>query len=360
MLYVDKMFAGQVRPRVKNFKQKNDYLYVMSCPFCGDMSKGRQRTRGFFYRIDDTLNYKCHHCGDSRSFGNFLKDIAPDLYKEYSLYKYKEKKESEEFFRPILKPIIEEKTSIDLIPCIELDTHHKAIKFLLSRKIPIKQWDNFYFCPFIKNYINRLKPGTFEDEVFDHPRIVIPFYNDRKKLIGITARSLGRETPKYLITKITNDEKIFGLDKIDFNNTIYCVEGPIDSMFLPNCIAVSGASYKSNTIEHLKDNLVIIPDNDRRNKEVINQIKYAIDSNYSVVLWPDNIIEKDINDMIIAGYSSEDILTIIKMNTYKGLRAKLKFSNWIKIKLGKYDKENKNTNTYQINGRILSGSKSFC
>jgi hypothetical protein len=46
------------------------------------------------------------------------------------------------------------------------------------------------------------------------------------------------------------------------------------------------------------------------------------------VIWPDTIVEKDINDMVLAG---RDVQSIVECNNYSGLEAKLKFTTWKKI-----------------------------
>ena len=50
-----------------------------------------------------------------------------------------------------------------------------------------------------------------------------------------------------------------------------------------------------------------------------------------MVLWPDGIKQKDINEMIMSGRTKEDIKEIINNNTYQGNMALLKFTNWRKI-----------------------------
>ena len=87
----------------------------------------------------------------------------------------------------------------------------------------------------------------------------------------------------------------------------YVVEGPIDSLFLDNCIAVAGADF--TRLE--KENTTIIFDNERRNVELLKQIEKTIELGYKIVLWPDDLQEKDINDMIISGKTKDEIQTII-------------------------------------------------
>ena len=48
------------------------------------------------------------------------------------------------------------------------------------------------------------------------------------------------------------------------------------------------------------------------------------------MLWPDDVKEKDINDMVISGKTKDEIQTIIKNNTYQGNMAKIRFTTWRK------------------------------
>ena len=74
----------------------------------------------------------------------------------------------------------------------------------------------------------------------------------------------------------------------------------------------------------------IIPDNDRRNSQVLKSMSNLLEMGYSMVLWPDGIEQKDINEMIMSGRTKEDIKEIINNNTYQGNMALLKFTNWRK------------------------------
>ena len=89
--------------------------------------------------------------------------------------------------------------------------------------------------------------------------------------------------------------------RVDKSKPIYVVEGPLDSLFLDNCIAVAGADFSN-----MEGDLTVIYDNEPRNKEINKQIEKTIDQGKSVCLWPDTMKCKDINDMIIAGYSKKN------------------------------------------------------
>ena len=49
------------------------------------------------------------------------------------------------------------------------------------------------------------------------------------------------------------------------------------------------------------------------------------------MLWPDSMNWKDINDMIIHGYTKSQIQEIITDSTFQGVAAQLRFAEWRKI-----------------------------
>jgi hypothetical protein len=75
----------------------------------------------------------------------------------------------------------------------------------------------------------------------------------------------------------------------------------------------------------------IIFDNEPRNRELLKQIEKEIKKGHKVVLWPDSMKWKDINDMIISGYTKHQIQKIITDNTFEGVVAQLRFAEWRKI-----------------------------
>ena len=174
--------------------------------------------------------------------------------------------------------------------------------------------------------ITKLAP-QYETLTAQEPRIILPFYNEQGKLTGVTMRGIRGEHLRYIMIKIVDDESmIFGLNNIDKHKPIRVVEGPIDSLFLDNAIACNGTSFaKIESLSLDKNNLTIIFDNQPRNAEVCKIVEKYVTLNFNVCIWPCGIIEKDINDMVNAGYQVEKIIT---ENTYKGLMAKLKFTEW--------------------------------
>jgi hypothetical protein len=162
--------------------------------------------------------------------------------------------------------------------------------------------------------------------------MIIPYFTRAGKCFAYQGRAYGREEPKYYTIKVDEtEEKIYGLDRVDFGKRIYVVEGPIDSLFLPNGIAVSGSSFDTPTIRQLLANATIVMDNEPRNKEIVKQLEKYIELGYSVCMFPSTIQQKDINEMILhGGMTPDEIIDVINTNTYSGMEAKLNFSTWRK------------------------------
>lgn len=337
MLYIDAKYAKLVSYKLRNFKEKSKYYWNFSCPICGDSKKNKLKARGNLKEYNNRLIYKCFNCGISISFGNLLKQIDPLLYDEYVLENYKEstsiKTPHADITELIKKPKIELTDSAldDISRCDTLPLTHISIKYLISRKISKDLWSKFWHADKFKEFTNKLKPEQFENISNDHERLIIPFFNAAGKMFAFQGRSYGDEQPKYYTIKLDeSEEKIYGLDIIDYSKPIYVVEGPIDSIFLDNGLAVSGSSFDVPTIRSLASNAILIMDNEPRNKEIVKLLGRYIDKGYRVCIWPDNIYEKDINEMILAGKTKEQIMEIINTNTYTGLSAKLRYNDWKK------------------------------
>lgn len=334
MLYIDAKFVGQISYKLRNFKKKNDYYWNFSCPICGDSKKNELKARGFVYKNQDRLVYKCHNCGISTSIGGLLKHLDPIVYNEYVLERYKENTSKHMPHAKVEQavPLITQEVSTDLIMAgaQPLQSNEKALQYVVSRKIPQDRWKDLYYVPKFKEFVNKLK-YSFTDTKYDSPRLIIPFYDEDGKCIAFQGRALGTEMPKYITIKLDEtQEKLYGLDRMDHNKRVYVTEGPIDSMFIPNAIAVAGAGFNTKFIQAIKDNATLIMDNEPRSKEICKFIEKLIDEDYTVCLWPDTVQQKDINDMVLAGKSIESIMNTINTNTFQGMEAKLKFTEWRK------------------------------
>ena len=331
MSYIDTKYLNIISPYLQQFKKKGDNLWNFRCPYCGDSKKSRTKARGFVFRKKNDLFFKCHNCGVGASLGNLVKTIDSKTYKDYIFERYKKGVETRSSPQPEFHfnaPVFRKKGILKTLKSIsDLSTDHPARKIIEKRLIPFKSFSDIYLCESFYKFTNSIIPNKFPTLNGDHPRLIIPFRDEQGEVFAYQGRAFGNEQPKYITIKLDDDkDKIFGLDRVDKSKPIYVVEGPLDSLFLDNCVAVAGADFSN-----MKGDLIIIYDNEPRNKEINKQIEKTINQGKSVCLWPDNMKWKDINDMIIAGYSKEQIQEIITDNTFFGASAQLRFAEWRKI-----------------------------
>ena len=333
MNFVDQKYIGLVSSRLEKFKQVKTGLYNFRCIYCGDSQKNKNKTRGYIYGYKNDHNYKCHNCGVSKSFTNFLKDIDSSLYDQYVMERYKNGSTGKGSNTPEPKFTFEKpkftKKAFDLPSIAELNKEHSARIYLENRKIPQDFLSKLFYCEKFKQWTNEQKE-TFESTKYDEPRIIIPLINNGE-IFGFQGRSLSKKPKVKYITIILdeNQPKIYGLDRIDWNKTVYVVEGPFDSMFIDNSIAMVGADIdKMFFATNFETNFVMVYDNEKRNKEMVARLEKSIEMKFPVVIWPKDLKEKDINDIVLSG---QDVESMLKLNTYQGLEANLKFTNWKKV-----------------------------
>ena len=344
-IYIDRKFLHLVSPKLERFAQKKPDLYNFRCPICGDSQKNKSKARGFVYKKKNDYFFMCHNCGAGHTFYNFLKLVDPALLREYAYERFTNgetgnhnyPKPSFEDFKS--QPSFDEKKAqkkIELDTIESLPESHYAKEYVKARKIPQKYFKELYFAPCFKMLVESLgieKQNLKEED----PRLIIPFYNENNELITIQGRALSESKIRYITISLVENEsdethtlKFYGLNRVDRNKRVYVVEGPIDSMFLPNAIATADSDLTRAAKLELTD-FVLVYDNEPRNKEIVKQIGKAIASGYNVTLLPENIKQKDINDMILAGISPGEIMDIIDKFTFSNLRANLEFSSWKKV-----------------------------
>ena len=319
---VDSKYIGIISSRLLKFKRVKPNLYNFRCPICGDSQKHRNKARGYLYAVKADVNFRCHNCGASMTFSNFLKTMDPVIHKQYVFERFKDNKTGR-------GTVVEEpkfnfeapqfKSKLDLP---KASTNPVAKKYLENRKL---NPDKFYYTDKFKAWSNSHKK-TFDDVRYDEPRIIIPLFY-KKTLVGFQGRSLGPSKVKYITVMINDDApKIYGLDQIRGGTPVYITEGPFDSTFLLNSIAMCGAD--GDVGKWGISTPVWVYDNEPRSKEITTRISQTIDRGESVVIWPSNIHEKDINDMVLAGH---DVQSVVESNVYNGLKAQLQFNTWKRI-----------------------------
>ena len=340
MSWLDQKYIGILSPRLRNFKRKNANLYNMSCPLCGDSESNSKKARGYIISDKGKSRYYCHNCGATMGIPNFIKMLDVNLYNEYQLEKLADRKtpeqnEFEAFVDKMRKPVFMTSGPLKGLKKVsQLSPEDPIKKFVVERKIPNVYHAKLFACPNFMRFTNNLVPNKFSAEslAHDETRLLIPFLDSNKSVHAYQGRTLGSSGLKY-ITIVLNQSvpKLYGLDTVDRNKTIPVVEGPIDSMFVPNSIATAGGDLVSAVQTFDKSKLTIVYDNEPRSRETVKKLDKAIMNGYNVCIWPESMEHKDINDMVLAGLSPEFIAHIIKTNTYRDLSAKLALQKWCKV-----------------------------
>jgi transcription elongation factor Elf1 len=334
-VYVDKKYISLLAPKLQQFKQRGEFLWNFRCPVCGDSQKNKIKTRGYLYKRKEHFGFMCHNCGSSMSLQKFIKYVDPHLYSEYQLESFVQsntttKVDVNEF---VTKPTFESKPKTILYTDAQrltgLNPYHNARKYLEDRKVPIE--DLFYVDDFAK-FVRDLFPDN-DKTLYKEERIIIPFYDKEGNLLGVQGRAIGPSKIKYITIKASEESpKIYGWNKVDTSKNVYVVEGPIDSLFLDNCIATMDAAlYHAVSILGVDTDYTFVYDNEPRNKQIVSNMRKTIAMGYKICVWPDTIEQKDINEMILAGMHPSQIQHIIDSNTYEGLIATMKMNQWSRV-----------------------------
>ena len=327
MSYLDTKYLNLASSGLQKYKRLKPGVWTFRCPYCGDSKKHKNKTRGYIFSVKGDHVFKCHNCGITRSFSNFLKDNAPHVYDEYVMERYKEGVYGKNIEKPDLSQFISKpkfkKREVDLEPLSSLNNSHIAKAYVLGRGIPEDKLNRLYYCPEFKKWTNKHKQ-TFSNTTNDEARIIIPINDRDGNLLGFQGRSL-QANPKmrYITVMLEDAPKLFGLDTLNENDTIYIVEGPFDSFFLENSVAMCGSDIDIRSFGW--SDYIWVYDNEPRSRQITDKLSKSIDSGDKVVIWPKGIRQKDLNDMVNSGV---DVKNVVQSNVYQGLKAKLQLSNW--------------------------------
>lgn len=337
-LWIDHKYVGLISNRLQLFKQKGKEVYNFRCPICTDSDFKKTKCRGYIFNKSGKLRFFCHNCGASMILGKFIETIDRTLFDEYNREKFIENNFTDPV--PVRKASVNNSSIPEFIKrdsplsklkkISSLPVDHPFKKYVMSRCIPGEEHFRLFYCEKFKDWVNSIIPGKFESIEKDGPRLIIPFIDRENNVFGCQGRSLSNSGIRYITIMFDETkQKIFGLDRCNFNHTVYVFEGPIDSLFFKNSLAMCGSDLTLNqSID--KSNCTIVFDNEPRSKEIVKKISKYINTGFKVCIWPGNIEGKDINEMILNKYCSEELKIIIDKNTFSGIDANLRLQMWKK------------------------------
>ena len=342
MSFLDVKFINMISSRLTRFSwKKYNQLATCRCPICGDSKRNKSKTRFYFYEKKGGFFVKCHNCDFGTTLSKFLEQFDRGIHEQYTLEKYRSgttgRNESEPEYkfaepkfgkcRASTEDVKREPLCVGLSSLSELQEDHPAVVFLLDRQIPRDKHHLLYFAPNFGAWAKTIDPDM---QLGNEPRLIIPIIHEGR-LIGANCRSFDPKSSSRYITlrKEKNEDRMwFGLDRVDSTRPVVVVEGPLDSLFLPNAVAIIGLGKCATLPKELGSDPIFALDNEPRNKELVKTMQELVDNKRTLCIWPDTIKEKDINEMILAGTQSCDILNTILQNSCSGSTATLRLSKW--------------------------------
>jgi len=271
--------------------------------------------------------------------GNFIKELDGSLYGEYRLEMFKSGNikfthniQKTKYIKSAKFEKLEKSISYEnAIRCDRLPSEHFCVDYLAKRRIPVDKYNLLYYTDNYKKFVDEVYPNH-NKILTEDKRLIIPFFDEYNTLVAVSGRALENADNKlrYVTVRTTEEEikLIYGLDRIILSEKVLIVEGPIDSLFLNNCLAAGNSNLELASKNIRAKDIVLIFDNEKRNSEILLLMNRAINNGCSVVIWPDTMTGKDINEFIMNGMTPEEIQSIINLNTFTGIQAQLKFNMW--------------------------------
>lgn len=326
-------FAGY--PKYKRITN----VYEAGCPICREGSSWGKKRRLYYVVKDNAIC--CHNCG---WYGNPIKWIQEvsdltfnDIVNEVRQLDYgiKEDITGEDRGSIVIDIPDLPKDSINLFDTSQLRYYKsnqivkKCLDVIASRRLDTA--DNRPSALYV----------SLNDKVHRN-RLIIPFYTDKKctyyQTRGILPGDL-QKRPKYL-SKIGGDRSLFNYDNVSSNcDTIYILEGPIDSFFLRDSVAVAGIQENSQSSltkrqrdllsKHFLAKNVWVLDSQWQDQASLTKSKVLAEQGANIFVWPRSLGTKykDLNDICIGRGIDSVPRKLIDEYTYSGLRAKLALSD---------------------------------
>lgn len=335
-MWLEQKYIGMMSNRLDRFKKTKTNHWNFRCPLCGDSQKSKYKARGWIFPKDKGgLLYHCHNCNMTLGIDKLIETVDPILYQEFVREKIVEgmspkKKTEVEIFADKMKPpqFVKDTPLKKLKKISQLDFNHPVKKYVTDRCIPNQYHSKLFYAPRFREFVRSIDTQLMQQNEYDEPRLIIPFIDEDKNLFGFQGRSFRPDVIRYLTIMIDkNKPKIFGLDTCDRSKTHFILEGPIDSMFVDNSVAMAGGSIDWSYVNEYS---VFVFDNEPRSKETCAKIEKIIDKGCRVVIFPEFIKSKDINDMI-KNNETDDTNALLCGNISSGLEAKIIYTTWKKI-----------------------------
>jgi hypothetical protein len=278
--------------------KKHENRYNAACPVCKEGKSLGKKKRLWYYPHSNTFH--CFNCNQTWSALNWIKKITGMSYEDIQI------------------DLSENDFSLDVF------RKENGISIFKRRELPDLPYDSInLFDPIQEKYYSKSKP--FQDalicikdrrldtainkspnlfisltDVIHANRLCIPFYDRNKKVVFYQTRALDKSEPRYL-GKAGYEKTVFGIDRVDIDIPyIFIFEGPIDSMFVKNGVAVAGISLTKTQATQLAEfpfhKRIWVLDNPKHDETAKDKIEELREKKENVFNWSIGSGYKDFND----------------------------------------------------------------
>lgn len=353
----EETLINQIAHRLERFKweghrSSHGKTAKCRCIVCGDSQRNKSKARFYFIPAENGYRVYCHNCGYSESLRFFIKEYFPEFYGDYAFDRLKKRLVGDEVKETVkLEPIQKKEKVLDfpewfklLTPLDGLPKDHKTVQYALKRNLG-NHLDKLFFIDDFSKLQSICPERNMDFAKNDSNRMILVCRSFEGVPFGVIGRSILPDEPlRYLNLKSSEWEGplCYGLDRVDSSKETVVLEGAIDSLHLPNAIAVNSSAlanvsyyfYSPNSM----DNFIFFFDQQPRNREICGLIENAIDRNLSVVLLPEHVREKlkakDVDEMV-RSITPEEIMELFRKHCVHGATAVLVFKIWKRFQSSK-------------------------
>jgi hypothetical protein len=313
---------------------KYSNVYQASCPICREGKSWLKKKRCYYIPNKNVIH--CHNCGWHGNPVNWIMEVQSCSLSEvlnesnnYDNLQIEKQEDSEK------TKLVNYELPCD---CFDLENNDE-LKFYENNQI-VKNAYNILIQRNLINAINRPKKYFFTLNDFTHKnRIIIPFYDENGKIIFYQSRKVldVDQRPKYL-SKKNSERSVFNIDRVSGDIPyIFITEGPLDSTFIKNGVALAGITENgSDTFtEKQKNQMLLFPlhehifvlDNQWNDSTSKRKSKDLIEAGKKVFIWPKEYYKfKDINDVCVNYKLKEFPYKFLLKNSHTGMVGKMKLS----------------------------------
>lgn len=340
---IDRKWISIIGQQIERFHWTKDNVANCRCFICGDSQKSKTKARGYFYEYNNKYWYKCHNCGLPLPVDSIIRNYFPAQYADYKLelLDIGDSPANNAHGQQDSKPLPKRKDAIDLtnapVECAKNIEHdHEMIQYIWQRGIPKKHWNELYYTNNFRDCIVQMTGNKNYRRLPRDPRMLLFLMDQNQRIFGVQGRKISNQgnSPKYITIKFDEDApKLYGLHRLDKSRFMVVVEGPIDSLYLPNAVALCGGDVGHSLKPFKGRDVYVALDNEPRNYDTVQRMKRALDMGFKVTFWSvDPSLANDIEEIRHA-YGRSRLFKEIAYNSFSGMEGLTELHTWKRVNL---------------------------